>query len=53
MISLAWSMGILIGFASVFTGIYTTEYAMDTLVDNPRRCEFEVGIYKILFIIEA
>ena len=42
MITLAWLLGILIGFASVFTGIYTTEFAKDAMVENPKRCEFEV-----------
>ena len=44
MILFAWSMGIIIGFASVFSGIYTTKYATDTHWDNPKRCEFEVGV---------
>ena len=42
MILLAWIIGISIGFASVFSGIYTTEFAEDTHWDNPKRCEFEV-----------
>ena len=42
MIFLAWIIGISIGFASVFSGIYTTEFAKDTHWDNPKRCEFEV-----------
>ena len=47
MITLAWLLGILIGFASIFTGIYTTEFAKDAMVENPKRCEFEVKNIKI------
>ena len=51
MIGAAWSMGVIIGFVSVFTGIYTTEFAIDTLMDNPKRCEFEVIIGKVFQVI--
>ena len=43
MIALAWAMGLFIGFVSVFSGIYTTEVAIDTFVENPIVCEFEVN----------
>lgn len=42
MIFFAWLIGIVIGFAVVFSGFYTTEFAEDTHSDNPDRCEFEV-----------
>ena len=51
MIGAAWSMGVIIGFVSVFTGIYTTEFAIDTLMDNPKRCEFEVIIGKVFQLL--
>ena len=31
------------GFDSVFSGIYTTEVAINTFVENPIVCEFEVN----------
>ena len=43
MMALAWAMGLFIGFVSVFSGIYTTEVAIDTFVENPIVCEFEVN----------
>ena len=43
MILLAWLLGLLVGFMSVFSGIYTTSQAMDTHEEQPDHCEFEVG----------
>ena len=53
MILLAWLLGLLVGFMSVFSGIYTTSQAMDTHEEQPDHCEFEVGKERLNYKINS
>ncbi|XP_023331498.1 octopamine receptor beta-3R [Eurytemora carolleeae] len=46
---LVWVMGLLIGFVSVFSGMYTTDTVLDNIYENPQECHFEVNkVYSVV-----
>ena len=50
MIGLAWTVGGVIGFCSVYSGIYTTE-GLDILHHQRGQCEFEVSNANICSVL--
>ena len=44
-------MGIVVGFVSVFSGIYTTDSVLDSAYNNPEICTFKVISTSLNFIM--